>query len=522
MSYFSAYFSPQPNWPSPGLFAAERHPTGCWGGATDRSAQRGRGAPGTGGAAGSQPGGVRCPCDGHLGRKLDCCDHQAASSCIQKELERCGYKMIEIWVEGCQTFEKIQVIEVTRGARWLEVDSILLPQGYVKVAVLGRDVVYVKLEDPGPFFRQKKLPFSRLVGSNWTSSFWTFLGSFFAIWIHLVKPIFFAGAARKELGRRSAWSDVWSAVAIASMAPQAWPIFGKATLPEGWANFHQRVLDEEMEEEGAVHKDLNWQKQLAKHLSFSYDFFPLWNHYGTAGSWQEMRQERKAYYAGLRRLSPGWGEKGCERAKRGQSSQIVSTGLFSWDSRQIVAFNPVSCTSPLKKTLAAPFPALQCLFDSWCNYSFAVAQWQDCCVRFAVRVCFQERECDDLLLLPNFFRNGSTLKMTTRCSQKAFTIPHHPTVLRAFHWSVFSRAVHFCFDKNHRTASHLQKFGAAAASALAAAIRWFKLGSDFFFLVCWGEQERKNRIVIWGQKKNVKKPTWGIYLNIMSYCRRMN
>eukprot|EP00435_Cladocopium_sp_Y103_P038933 s90_g10.t1 len=100
---------------------------------------------------------------------------------------------------------RVMVIEVTRGARWLEVDSILLPQGYAKVAVLGRDVVYVKLEE----LQEKNLA--------------------------------------------------------------AWPIFKgpdrKATLPDGWANFHQRVLDEEMEE--------------------------------------EMRQERKAYYAGLRRTSPG-------------------------------------------------------------------------------------------------------------------------------------------------------------------------------------------------------------------------
>lgn len=100
---------------------------------------------------------------------------------------------------------RVMVIEVTRGARWLEVDSILLPQGYAKVAVLGRDVVYVKLEE----------------------------------------------LLEKNLA--------------------AWPIFQgrnrKATLPDGWAQFHQRVLDEEMEE--------------------------------------EMRQERNAYYAGLRRTSPG-------------------------------------------------------------------------------------------------------------------------------------------------------------------------------------------------------------------------
>ncbi|CAE7875339.1 unnamed protein product [Symbiodinium necroappetens] len=99
---------------------------------------------------------------------------------------------------------RIIVVEVTRGARWLEVDSILLPKGYAKVAVLGRDVVYVRLE---------------------------------------------------ELQHQG----------------DDWPLFGKlgsakATLPPGWAEFHQRVLDEEMEE--------------------------------------EMRQERHAFYAGLRRTKP--------------------------------------------------------------------------------------------------------------------------------------------------------------------------------------------------------------------------
>ncbi|CAE7456395.1 unnamed protein product [Symbiodinium natans] len=46
---------------------------------------------------------------------------------------------------------RIIVVEVTRGARWLEVDSILLPKGYAKVAVLGRDVVYIKLQESTTF-----------------------------------------------------------------------------------------------------------------------------------------------------------------------------------------------------------------------------------------------------------------------------------------------------------------------------------------------------------------------------------
>eukprot|EP00931_Biecheleriopsis_adriatica_P047955 TRINITY_DN27685_c0_g1_i1.p1 TRINITY_DN27685_c0_g1~~TRINITY_DN27685_c0_g1_i1.p1 ORF type:complete len:497 (+),score=90.98 TRINITY_DN27685_c0_g1_i1:41-1531(+) len=97
---------------------------------------------------------------------------------------------------------RVMVIEVTRGARWLEVDSELLPKGYAKVAVLGRDVVYVKLEE----LRSKQM-------ADWS--------------------LFLRQLRQPE-----------------------------ALLPEGWAAFHQRVLDEEMEE--------------------------------------EMRRERKAFYAGLR------------------------------------------------------------------------------------------------------------------------------------------------------------------------------------------------------------------------------
>mmetsp|Transcript_94917 Transcript_94917/g.305509 ORF Transcript_94917/g.305509 Transcript_94917/m.305509 type:complete len:219 (-) Transcript_94917:8-664(-) len=39
------------------------------------------------------------------------------------------------------------IVEVTRGAQWLGVDTAIIPRGYAKVAVLGRDVVYVKLEE---------------------------------------------------------------------------------------------------------------------------------------------------------------------------------------------------------------------------------------------------------------------------------------------------------------------------------------------------------------------------------------
>lgn len=100
---------------------------------------------------------------------------------------------------------RVIVVEVTRGARWLEVDSVLLPAGYAKVAVLGRDVVYVKLEE-------------------------------------------------LQLHGLAAWP-------LLTRTPDAEQV--KAVVPEGWAAMHQRVLDEELEE--------------------------------------EMRRERKAVYDGLRR-----------------------------------------------------------------------------------------------------------------------------------------------------------------------------------------------------------------------------
>lgn len=84
------------------------------------------------------------------------------------------------------------VMEVSTGARWLEVDTVILPLGYAKVAVLGRDVVYAKLSEllPG------------------TSGVWPLLA-----------------------GGDGAAAD---------------PV---ATLPWGWADFHRRVVDEELKEE---------------------------------------------------------------------------------------------------------------------------------------------------------------------------------------------------------------------------------------------------------------------------------
>merc|ERR1711957_1064489 len=94
---------------------------------------------------------------------------------------------------------RLIVVEVSQGARWLEVDTALLPHGYAKVAVLGRDVVYVKLEE--------------------------LLDTGFAKWPFMEQ--------------------------------------GQAVLPPAWHDFHQRVVDDELEE--------------------------------------EMRRERTAFYKGLRR-----------------------------------------------------------------------------------------------------------------------------------------------------------------------------------------------------------------------------
>eukprot|EP00928_Gymnodinium_smaydae_P007805 TRINITY_DN12795_c1_g1_i1.p1 TRINITY_DN12795_c1_g1~~TRINITY_DN12795_c1_g1_i1.p1 ORF type:complete len:479 (+),score=74.57 TRINITY_DN12795_c1_g1_i1:114-1550(+) len=82
---------------------------------------------------------------------------------------------------------RIIVVEVTRGAQWLEVDTIILPQGYAKVAILGRDAVYVKLGE------------------------------------------------------------------LQNFAPDWWPLLARrprrTLLPAAWAEMHQRVVDEELEEE---------------------------------------------------------------------------------------------------------------------------------------------------------------------------------------------------------------------------------------------------------------------------------
>lgn len=102
---------------------------------------------------------------------------------------------------------RLIVVEVMPGARWLEVDTAVLPRGYAKVAVLGRDVVYAKLEELS--------------------------AAAFADW-----PLLSVHGDVQRTSRAAA-------------------------LPQGWAEFHQRVVDEELE--------------------------------------QEMRQERKAFYEGLRR-----------------------------------------------------------------------------------------------------------------------------------------------------------------------------------------------------------------------------
>lgn len=92
---------------------------------------------------------------------------------------------------------RVIVVEVTKGARWLEVDTIILPHGYAKVAVLGRDVVYVKLEE--------------LTSGSFATN-WQFL--------------------RESSGHRAL-----------------------ATLPPNWADFHQRVVDEELHAEAVREKE---------------------------------------------------------------------------------------------------------------------------------------------------------------------------------------------------------------------------------------------------------------------------
>merc|ERR1712113_458967 len=90
------------------------------------------------------------------------------------------------------------VVEVTQGARWLEVDTAILPHGYAKVAVLGRDAVYAKLEELS-------------IGG-------------FADWQFLLAC---------QQGSRAV-----------------------AGLPGDWSHFHQKVVDEELEGEARREHEL--------------------------------------------------------------------------------------------------------------------------------------------------------------------------------------------------------------------------------------------------------------------------
>lgn len=101
----------------------------------------------------------------------------------------------------------------------------LIREGYAKVAVLGRDVVYVKLEE--------------LAGK----------------------------AAPALISSALAWFRGLESTPGAALKCLVWTFASpEVKLPEGWAGFHQRVVEEELEE--------------------------------------EMRRERKAYQAGLRRTVP--------------------------------------------------------------------------------------------------------------------------------------------------------------------------------------------------------------------------
>lgn len=89
------------------------------------------------------------------------------------------------------------VVEVTHGVQWLEVDSLLLPQGYAKVAILGRDAVYAKLDE--------------LMSGGFAD--WPFLSS--------------------DVSGR--------------------PV---AELPSNWAEFHERVVDEEAVAEQRAEREM--------------------------------------------------------------------------------------------------------------------------------------------------------------------------------------------------------------------------------------------------------------------------
>lgn len=159
---------------------------------------------------------------------------------------------------------RVIVVEVGRGVRWLEVDTELLPRGFVKLGLLGRDAVFVRLQDVWPLSDPKLAALT----PAWTIHSHSFLADF-AAGDEAVGTLEEVQTRCAELGPAcggvTCESDLSGCTARAGGVPhfspygevayakvaKMWPMQarGSVLFPPSWPEFHQRVVDEESEHE---------------------------------------------------------------------------------------------------------------------------------------------------------------------------------------------------------------------------------------------------------------------------------
>eukprot|EP00928_Gymnodinium_smaydae_P037932 TRINITY_DN26272_c0_g1_i1.p1 TRINITY_DN26272_c0_g1~~TRINITY_DN26272_c0_g1_i1.p1 ORF type:complete len:571 (-),score=114.08 TRINITY_DN26272_c0_g1_i1:202-1878(-) len=164
------------------------------------------------------------------------------------------------------------IIEVGRGARWLEVETELLVHGYAKVAVLGRDCVYVRLSELPPFSALGAADGEPGRPASDSEARWRRHGSRFlpgfAGGDEVERPLAASKARCDALGADCAGvtcdAKEQACTVRAGASLQASPfaevshakaaglpiVAAKAPLlPAGWAAFHARVVQEELRAE---------------------------------------------------------------------------------------------------------------------------------------------------------------------------------------------------------------------------------------------------------------------------------
>eukprot|EP00927_Polykrikos_kofoidii_P018821 TRINITY_DN18772_c0_g1_i1.p1 TRINITY_DN18772_c0_g1~~TRINITY_DN18772_c0_g1_i1.p1 ORF type:complete len:603 (-),score=85.70 TRINITY_DN18772_c0_g1_i1:381-2189(-) len=158
---------------------------------------------------------------------------------------------------------RVMIIEVGRGARWLEVDTEVLRRGFAKVAVLGRDAVYVQT---ATLLRSRLQVQEHASWGAYTDSFL----SGYALDDDTLRPleesrirchqigmecsgVTCSGVEADSMcsvraGRRLWGSPVGEVSYLKVELPQILQR-DKVVMPPSWAQYHQRVLDEELEQE---------------------------------------------------------------------------------------------------------------------------------------------------------------------------------------------------------------------------------------------------------------------------------